>query len=225
MTSIQRSGGSWIVGTSKGEIRTKIVVNAAGQWARQVGRMVGVDLPVAPLEHHYLITEEMEEVRALETELRSERHHVASRHGPRREPGAGPVAEEQRHHDADRDLARQPLGKLGIERAEASRGRLERGVEQQQPGRERDRRLPRRQRIEIEAEGLLEILESLSLDYDPIWGSMIKQTLRRVYPGFNEGYMGYRNFAELLKHAESEGYISLEYDESRGNFKVRLLDY
>jgi uncharacterized protein (TIGR00288 family) len=72
---------------------------------------------------------------------------------------------------------------------------------------------------------LLEILESLSLDYDPIWGSMIKQTLRRVYPGFNEGYMGYRNFAELLKHAESEGYISLEYDDSRGNFKVRLLDY
>jgi uncharacterized protein (TIGR00288 family) len=72
---------------------------------------------------------------------------------------------------------------------------------------------------------LLEILESLSLDYDPIWGSMIKQTLRRVYPGFNEGYMGYRNFAELLKHAESEGYISLEYDDSRGNYKVRLLDY
>jgi uncharacterized protein (TIGR00288 family) len=71
---------------------------------------------------------------------------------------------------------------------------------------------------------LLEIIESLSLDYDPIWGSMIKQTLRRVYPGFNEAYMGYRNFGELLKHAESERYISLDYDESRGNFKVTLLD-
>jgi len=69
VTSIERSGGSWIVGTSKGEIRAEIVVNAAGQWARQVGRMVGVDLPIVPLEHHYLITEELEEVRTLETEL------------------------------------------------------------------------------------------------------------------------------------------------------------
>ncbi len=71
---------------------------------------------------------------------------------------------------------------------------------------------------------LLEIIESLSLDYDAIWGSMIKQTMRRVYPGFNEAYMGYRNFADLLKHAESEGYIELEFDRDRGNYKVRLLD-
>jgi uncharacterized protein (TIGR00288 family) len=71
---------------------------------------------------------------------------------------------------------------------------------------------------------LLEILESLTLDYDPIWGSMIKQTLRRVYPGFNEAYLGYRNFADLLKHAESEGYVKLEYDEARGNYKARLID-
>jgi dimethylglycine dehydrogenase len=69
VTSIERSGGSWLVGTSKGEIRAEVVVNAAGQWARQVGRMVGVDLPIVPLEHHFLITEELEAVRALETEL------------------------------------------------------------------------------------------------------------------------------------------------------------
>ncbi len=71
---------------------------------------------------------------------------------------------------------------------------------------------------------LLEIIESLSLDYDAIWGSMIKQTMRRVYPGFNEAYMGYRNFADLLQQAESDGYIELEFDRDRGNYKVRLLD-
>jgi hypothetical protein len=71
---------------------------------------------------------------------------------------------------------------------------------------------------------LLEIIESLALDYDAVWGSMIKQTMRRVYPGFNEAYMGYRNFADLLKHAESEGYIELEFDRDRGNYKVHLLD-
>lgn len=71
---------------------------------------------------------------------------------------------------------------------------------------------------------LLEIIESLALDYDAIWGSMIKQTMRRVYPGFNEAYMGYRNFADLLEHAEKEGYIELEFDRDRGNYKVHLLD-
>ena len=71
---------------------------------------------------------------------------------------------------------------------------------------------------------LLAILESLSQDYDVIWGSMIKQAIRRVYPSFNESYLGYRNFAELLRHAEGEGEIELDFDESRGNFRVRLLD-
>jgi uncharacterized protein (TIGR00288 family) len=70
---------------------------------------------------------------------------------------------------------------------------------------------------------LLEIVESLSQDYDQIWGSMIKQTIRRVYPSFNESYLGYRNFAELLEHAEDEGCVDLDYDERRGNYKVRLI--
>ena len=71
---------------------------------------------------------------------------------------------------------------------------------------------------------LLEILESLNQDYDEIWGSMIKQTIRRVYPGFNENYCGYRNFAELLEHASDEGEIEIDFDERRGNYRVRLLD-
>ena len=40
----------------------------------------------------------------------------------------------------------------------------------------------------------MEIVRSLDRDYDPIWGSLVKQTLRRVYPGFNESYYGYRTF-------------------------------
>ena len=71
---------------------------------------------------------------------------------------------------------------------------------------------------------LLEIIRSLEQDYDPLWGSMIKQTIRRVYPGFNEQYSGYKNFADLLKDAEDREYVDLEYDESRGNFKVRMRD-
>src|SRR5690606_16390303 len=45
-------------------------------------------------------------------------------------------------------------------------------------------------------ERVLEIVTSLESDYDVLWGSMIKQTLRRVYPSFNEGYYGYQSFTD-----------------------------
>ncbi|MDH3452005.1 MAG: NYN domain-containing protein [Gammaproteobacteria bacterium] len=69
---------------------------------------------------------------------------------------------------------------------------------------------------------LLDIVRSLKGDYDPLWGSLVKQTLRRVHPGFNEGYLGYRSFAELLKDGEHRGLLRLEKDEGRGNYKVFL---
>jgi hypothetical protein len=69
---------------------------------------------------------------------------------------------------------------------------------------------------------LLEIVRALALDYDPLWGSLVKQTIRRVYPGFNEGYYGYHTFSDLLQNVAAKGLIDLEYDESRGNYKIRL---
>ena len=71
---------------------------------------------------------------------------------------------------------------------------------------------------------LIEILRSLDRDYDTLWGSMVKQTIRRVHPGFNEEYAGYRSFADLLKDGEKQGLLELEYDADRGNYKVRLTD-
>jgi dimethylglycine dehydrogenase len=58
----QRQDGSWTVYTDKGEIHAEHVVNAGGLWAREVGRMVGLELPVLAMEHHYLMTEPMDEV-------------------------------------------------------------------------------------------------------------------------------------------------------------------
>ncbi len=66
---IQRPDGSWDVVTEKGTIHAEHVVNAGGLWAKQVGRMVGLDLPVAPLQHHYLVTETIPEVAALDFEV------------------------------------------------------------------------------------------------------------------------------------------------------------
>jgi uncharacterized protein (TIGR00288 family) len=71
-------------------------------------------------------------------------------------------------------------------------------------------------------ERLVEIVRSLEQDYDPLWGSIVKQTLRRVDPGFSEAHYGYRSFGDLLQAAEAKGLIALDYDPSRGNFQVRL---
>jgi dimethylglycine dehydrogenase len=65
----QRPDRSWDVVTESGTINAEHVVNAAGLWAKQVGRMVGLDVPLSPLEHHYLITETIPEVAALKTEM------------------------------------------------------------------------------------------------------------------------------------------------------------
>jgi uncharacterized protein (TIGR00288 family) len=68
---------------------------------------------------------------------------------------------------------------------------------------------------------VLEVIHSVEQDYDPLWGSTLKQAIRRVHPGFNEGYYGYGSFSDLLEDIKGKGLIDLEYDESRGNYKVR----
>jgi uncharacterized protein (TIGR00288 family) len=67
---------------------------------------------------------------------------------------------------------------------------------------------------------VLEVLRSLEQDYDLLWGSMLKQAIRRVYPGFNEGYYGYDSFSDLLQDMNDGKLIELKYDESRGNYEV-----
>lgn len=69
---------------------------------------------------------------------------------------------------------------------------------------------------------LVEIVASLESDYDPVWGSLVKQTIKRVYPGFDESYYGFKSFSELLKDAQKHGQIALDYDAARGNFKVAV---
>ncbi|HKQ95738.1 MAG TPA: FAD-dependent oxidoreductase, partial [Aestuariivirgaceae bacterium] len=56
VVELRRRGDGWEVVTEKGTIVAEHVINAAGLWAKQVGRMVGLDLPISPLEHHYLVT-------------------------------------------------------------------------------------------------------------------------------------------------------------------------
>ena len=54
-----------------------------------------------------------------------------------------------------------------------------------------------------------------------IWGSMIKQALKRRNPGFNESYYGFRAFSDLLEEAQKKKLITLEHDEKSGGYLIR----
>jgi len=68
--------GHWKVVTEQGTVDAEVVINAGGLWAREVGRMVGIELPVLAMEHHYLITEEIPEIVAYNKERGREMPHA-----------------------------------------------------------------------------------------------------------------------------------------------------
>ncbi len=67
--ALHRRADGWRVETEQGEYTCEHVVNAAGLWAKQVGRMAGIELPVSPLNHHYLISDTIPEIAARDSEL------------------------------------------------------------------------------------------------------------------------------------------------------------
>ena len=59
----------WRIVTEKGTVVAEHVINAAGLWAKRVGQMAGIDLPVIPMQHHYLVTEDIPEIAAFDGEI------------------------------------------------------------------------------------------------------------------------------------------------------------
>jgi hypothetical protein len=72
---------------------------------------------------------------------------------------------------------------------------------------------------------VLETVEALADERgedETIWGSMVKQALKRRKPGFNESYYGFRSFNQLLEEARSRNLVDLERDEKSGGYIVRV---
>ncbi|WP_415920391.1 GcvT family protein [Tateyamaria sp. SN6-1] len=66
--AVKPAGHEWDVSTDKGTIRAEHVVNAAGLWAREVGAMMGTYMPLHPMEHQYLVTDDIAEIYDRDTE-------------------------------------------------------------------------------------------------------------------------------------------------------------
>jgi uncharacterized protein (TIGR00288 family) len=58
-------------------------------------------------------------------------------------------------------------------------------------------------------------------DQEKLWGSMVKQALKRRRPSFNEGYYGFDSFSKLLEEAQARGQLELELDERSGGYIIR----
>jgi uncharacterized protein (TIGR00288 family) len=68
---------------------------------------------------------------------------------------------------------------------------------------------------------MLDSIQALQREnYDVLWGSMIKQTMQRKQPYFNETYYGYKSFSELLEDAQRKGLISMKKDAKSGGYIV-----
>ena len=73
---------------------------------------------------------------------------------------------------------------------------------------------------------ILETIEALGTERgseEKIWGSMVKQALKRRKPGFNESYYGFRSFNNLLEEAQARQMLKLERDEKSGGYVIRML--
>jgi len=73
---------------------------------------------------------------------------------------------------------------------------------------------------------ILDTIEALAEERDQdekIWGSMVKQTLKRRNPGFNESYYGFRSFGDLLEEAQDRKLLTLEADQKSGGYIIRRL--
>lgn len=79
-------------------------------------------------------------------------------------------------------------------------------------------------RAEKAFEQVLETIDDLMAergDEDKLWGSMVKQALKRRKPGFNESYHGFRSFGKLLEEMQSAKMLELEHDQKSGGYIIK----
>ena len=116
------------------------------------------------------------------------------------------------------DLVRQNEKKQRARRKPAAKPASE--AQKSQPRAENPEEDRRQEAFDL----VLDTIDALGADRDQdekIWGSMVKQTLKRRNPGFNESYYGFRTFSELLEDAQAHKLVILEPDQKSGGYIIR----
>ena len=134
------------------------------------------------------------------------------------------------------DLVRQrePARKRSRSRPKAKVNGRRDGAEREAPEKvATDRSAPTgvesRSAEDLTQEGIDLVIETAEALYEErgergnLWGSMVKQTLKRRRPGFNESFYGFRSFSDLLEEAQNRGELELELDEKSGGYIIRAL--
>lgn len=112
---------------------------------------------------------------------------------------------------------RRPVAKTQADSQKTSQPKADAGEKPESTDEER-----RQQAFDL----VIDTIEALAEERDQdekIWGSMVKQALKRRNPGFNESYFGFRTFSDLLEDAERHKLIALEPDQKSGGYIIRRL--
>ena len=124
------------------------------------------------------------------------------------------------YDDLVRELpAKKPRGERKAPAKQAARPKAEEKAEDKAEEKPEDSK--RQQAIDLVV-ATVEALVTERGEDEKIWGSMVKQTLKRRKPGFSESYYGYRSFGELLEDAQKHKLLLLERDEKSGQHIIRL---
>jgi uncharacterized protein (TIGR00288 family) len=119
------------------------------------------------------------------------------------------------------DLVRQEERKKQQRtRRKPAKQAAEAAKEQQQPKGEKTEEDRKQEAFDL----LLDTIDALAEERDQdekIWGSMVKQALKRRKPGFNESYYGFRTFSDLLQEAQKRKLLALEPDQKSGGYVIR----
>jgi uncharacterized protein (TIGR00288 family) len=89
---------------------------------------------------------------------------------------------------------------------------------------DRQRKDRQEARAEKAFEQVIETIEDMFSergDEDKLWGSMVKQALKRRKPGFSESYHGFRSFGKMLEEMQTKGLLELEYDQKSGGYIIK----
>ncbi len=123
------------------------------------------------------------------------------------------------------DLVREhPAKRQAAKKAEAKvEGKAESPAREKEKDRERDNgggSGKKQEAFDLVLETIDDMVDERGLE-ETLWGSMVKQAIKRRKPGFSESYYGYRSFNQLLEELQKKGLLELERDEKSGGYTIR----